>query len=384
MSTPDELIGGFPKTREELFQYRGLILGSVEAASFTPEQLRMIADFVNKRGGGLLMLGGRRSFAEGGWGGTPVGEALPVVIENANAKFFSELQAKPTRAGATFPVTQIAGDEKASAARWNDMPAVTTVNAIHLAKPGATVLLTAVDNRKQDQIVLAYQRYGRGKAIAMPIQDSWLWKMDAKVAVTDTTHAMFWRRLIRWLVDGVPEQVNVSTTVDRVEPGEAVKLSAEVLDAAYAEVNDGRVVAHVTAPSGKTIDVPVEWTVTRDGDYRATFTPDEPGIYDIKVTAARDQKELGTADMHVRVSAGDAEYFDASMRAPLLRRIAEDTGGRFFTPANAASLPEAISYSGRGVTVVEERELWDMPAVFILLVGLIAAEWGYRRMRGLA
>jgi hypothetical protein len=176
----------------------------------------------------------------------------------------------------------------------------------------------------------------------------------------------------------------VSTTADRVEPGEAVKLSAEVLDSAYVEVNDSRVVAHVTSPSGKTTEVPVEWTVTKDGDYRATFTPDEPGIYDVKVTAARDQKDLGVADMHVRVSAGDAEYFDAGMRAPLLKRIAEDTGGRFFTPANAASLPEAISYSGRGVTVVEERELWDMPALFLALVGLIAAEWGYRRMRGLA
>ncbi len=386
LSNPDELLGGFPKTREELFQYRALMLGSVEAASFTPEQQRMIADFVSKRGGSLLMLGGRRSFAEGGWGGTPVGEVLPVVIENGtiNAKYFSEVQAKPTRAGATFPVTQIAGDERASGDKWNAMPAVTSVNAIHLAKPGATVLLSGLDNRKQEQIVLAYQRYGRGKAIAMPIQDSWLWKMDAKVAVTDTTHAMFWRRLIRWLVDGVPEQVNVSTTADRVEPGEPTKLATEVLDAAYVEVNDSRVVAHVTAPSGKTTDVPVEWTVSRDGDYRATFVPDESGVYDVTVTADRDQKTLGKSSMHVRVSAGDAEYFDAAMRAPLLKRIADETGGRFFTPANAASLPEAISYSGRGVTVVEERELWDMPILFILLMALIGAEWGYRRVRGLA
>jgi len=185
--------------------------------------------------------------------------------------------------------------------------------------------------------------------------------MDAKVAVTDTTHTMYWRRLIRWLVDGVPEQVNITTNADRVEPGEPVKLTAEVLDQAYVEVNDSRVVAHVTAPSGKTTDVPVEWTVSRDGDYRATFVPDESGVYDVTVTADRDQKTLGKSSMHVRVSAGDAEYFDAAMRAPLLKRIADETGGRFFTPANAASLPEAISYSGRGVTVVEERELWDMP-----------------------
>ena len=77
----DELIGGFPKTREELFAYKALILGSVEAASFSAEQLNMLADFVSKRGGGLLMLGGRRSFAEGGWAGTAVGEVLPVEFD---------------------------------------------------------------------------------------------------------------------------------------------------------------------------------------------------------------------------------------------------------------------------------------------------------------
>jgi len=386
VSNPDELIAGFPKTRDELFSYRAIILGSVEAASFSPDQLRMIADFVSKRGGGLLMLGGRRAFAEGGWGGTPVGEVLPVQLDNGttNAKYFSWINARPTRAGATFPVTQVAGDEKASGAKWNDMPPVSAVNSVRFVKPGATVLLTGTDDRRQDQIVLAYQRYGRGKAIAMPVQDTWQWKMDAKVAVSDTTHAMFWRRLVRWLVDGVPEQVNITTTNDRVEPGEQVKLTAEVLDSAYVEVNDSRVIARVTSPSGKTMELPAEWTVTKDGDYRATFTPDEAGVYDIKVSADRDQKALGSSDMHVRVSAGDAEYFDAAMRAPLLRRIAETTGGRFFTPTDAAALPEAISYSGRGVTVVEERELWDMPALFLLLVALIGAEWGYRRMMGLA
>ena len=93
--------------------------------------------------------------------------------------------------------------------------------------------------------------------------------MDAKMAVTDTTHAMFWRRLVRWLVDGVPDQVNVTTTADRVEPGEPVKLSAEVLDPAFVEVNDApRRRARSRRRPGKTTEVPVEWTVTKDGEYR--------------------------------------------------------------------------------------------------------------------
>jgi hypothetical protein len=72
------------------------------------------------------------------------------------------------------------------------------------------------------------------------------------------------------------------------------------------------------------------------------------------------------------------------MRAPLLRRIATETGGRFYTPDNVAGLAEDINYTGRGVTVVEERDLWDMPALLFVLVGLVFAEWSFRRARGLA
>src|SRR5260370_28346641 len=133
--------------------------------------------------------------------------------------YLSALAVRPTRAGASSPVTQIADTELNSTNRWNDMPEVSAVNPIRAVKPGATTLLTASDTRRQHQVVLAYQHYGRGKALAMPIQDSWQWRMDAKMAIDDTTHATFWRRLVRWLVDSVPDQVEVTTTQDRVEPG---------------------------------------------------------------------------------------------------------------------------------------------------------------------
>jgi uncharacterized membrane protein len=389
VGSPDELADGFPKTREELFAYRAIILSSVEAASFSPEQLRMLAEFVSKRGGSLLMVGGRRSFAEGGWAGTPVAEVLPVTFESGPrggpaAEFFSWLSVRPTREGIAFPVTQLAADEKASTAKWSDMPAVSTVNDVRQVKPGATILLTGDDDRRREQIVLAFQRYGRGKALAFAVQDTWAWKMDAAVAVEDTTHATFWRRLVRWLVDGVPDPVAVTTALDRVEPGEPMRIRAEVVDPAFVDVNDAHVVAEVTSPSGKTMEVPMQWTVTRDGEYAGSFVPEEPGMYTVRGTAARGAQTLGSSVMHARASAGDSEYFDATMRSSLLQRVAEETGGRFYRATDVSSLSEAISYSGRGVTVVEERDLWDMPALLILLLGLIAAEWGFRRKRGLA
>jgi uncharacterized membrane protein len=385
---PEELEGGFPKTREELFSYRALILGSVEAGAFTGDQLQMIADFVDRRGGTLLMLGGARAFGEGGYGGTPIADALPLAIDAKTRASepapLSRIQVTPTRAGQAHAVTQVASTEAASTARWRDLPPVTSVNAPLQPKPGATVLLTGVDDRGRNQPVLAWQQYGRGKAIAMTLQDTWQWQMHASISLEDQTHENYWRQMMRWLVDGVPGTVETRTTVERVEPGEAVTVEAAVVDPTFVEVNDATVIAHVAQPGGGTANVPLTWTGDRDGQYRGTFVSKEGGTYEITVDAARADKTLGSGVTYLRAGPSDAEYFDPTMHEPPLRRIAEETGGRFYTPDTVAGLAEDVRYAGRGVTSVEERELWNMPIILIALIGLACAEWGYRRAVGLS
>jgi len=178
--------------------------------------------------------------------------------------------------------------------------------------------------------------------------------------------------------------VEVTSTPDQVEPGEKVTLIAEVADPSFVEVNDAGVSAHVTGPNGMVMDVPLQWTGERNGEYRGTFSPTEQGLYEAKVDATRSTGSLGTNVSHVRVAPSDSEYFDAAMRAPLLRRISEETGGRFYTPATLASLADDVKYTGRGVTTIEERDLWDMPIILFLLLGLLLGEWSYRRVRHLA
>ena len=388
VDTPDELLGGFPKTRDELFSFKGLILGSIEAAAFSADQLQAIADFVDRRGGGLLMLGGARSFGEGGYGGTPVADALPLLIDpRARAgepTTFARLKVMPTRAGEAHAVTQIAGSEEASAKRWPELPQVTMINAPLPLKPAATVLLNGADERGRTDPALVWQPYGRGKSIAFLPQDSWEWQMHASIPLEDMTHENLWRQMLRWLVADVPAPVESRTTVDRVEPGEAVTIEASVVDPTWLDINDAHVMARVTRPGGSTLDVPLQWTGERDGQYRGTFVSTTPGAYEIAVDADRAGKPIGTNNTYVRAGAGDSEYFDPTMHEAPLRRIAEETGGRFYTPANVTGLPEDVSYAGRGVTSVEERELWNMPIILFTLVGLVCAEWGYRRAVGLS
>jgi hypothetical protein len=398
---PDELADGFPVTRSELYSYRAIIIGSVEASFFTHAQLVMLADYVNVRGGGLLFLGGRRAFAEGGYAGTPLADVMPVVVEgNAtgdSVSFLADLTASLTPSGASSAVTQVAGDAAKSAVRWQTLPAVTSVNRIRRVKPGAITLVEGKvprggragtpegeQIRGYEQPILVYQRYGRGISAALPIQDSWTWAFGAEIPAGDPTFPTFWRQLLRFLTADVPGRVTVSTTADQVNPHESVDLRAVVADSAFLSVNDAKVVAHVSGPAGAARDVPLEWAVDRDGEYRGTFTPDDPGTYAVRVDATAHDGSVTSDSLFVRVADLNAEYVDAEMRAGLLQRIARETGGRFYTPATVSTLAEDVAMSKRGVTVANEMDLWDMPANLLLLIALLSAEWGYRKLRGLA
>ena len=382
----DELAGGFPKTREELFAYRALVLGSVEAGAFTGDQLRMIAEFVDKRGGGLLVLGGGRSFGQGGWAGTPVADALPVVVERApaGAPPLMRLRVSPTREGAGHAITQIAATPEASVKRWTELPQVTSVNALGQLKPGATALLSGADERGRSQIVLATQRYGRGKAMVFTLQDSWIWQMHASMPLEDMTHENLWRQLLRALVDGVPGAVDVRTSQEQVEPGDPVVVEATVADKTYDPVGGAKVVAHVTGPDGRVEDIPMTLSGERAGHYRGTFAGRASGRYEVRVDAERAGTVLGSGSLHVQAGASQAEYFNSGMKAQTLRRIAEDTGGRYYEAGNVDGLTEDVRYGGRGVTTSEERDLWSLPIVLLVLLGLAFSEWAYRRAAGLA
>ncbi|MDH4067177.1 MAG: hypothetical protein OEW19_22480, partial [Acidobacteriota bacterium] len=348
--------------------------------------LRMIAEFVDRRGGGLLALGGPRALSEGGYAGTAVADVLPVVLDPALRDKESpllRLAVRPTRAGAASAVTQVAATEAASVERWNTLPQVTAVNRLDAVKPGATVLLSSSDASRRDYPVLTYQRYGRGKTFTFTPQDSWVWQMHASIPVDDLTHENFWRQLLRWVVDEVPNQVEIRMASDRVEPGSRVMFTAEVADKAFVELNDASVAATITAPDGGVEEVSMAWGGEKAGEYQGTFSADAPGWYEVRVKAARSGEDVRSAVAHVRAAAGEQEYFDATLRAGTLRRIAEETGGRYYAAGSTDTLADDMRYTGRGVTTVEEHDLWHMPAVLLLIVGLLSAEWGYRRVVGL-
>jgi hypothetical protein len=293
-------------------------------------------------------------------------------------------------------VGQVGTNPDVSAKRWKTLPPVTSVNHVREVKPGAVVLIngTMVPGgragepgaplRNYEQPVLVYQRYGRGLSIALPIQDSWSWQMDPGSSADDPTFERFWRQMLRWLTSDVPNRVVASLPTDQANPRNPISIRASVVDSIFIARNDAKVVAHLASDDGTTRDLPLDWAIDRDGEYRATFTPDKPGVYTVRVEARIPNGGTVGDTAYLRVADLNTEYFDAEMREPLLKRMATETGGKFYTPATAGTLADDVALSKHGVTVVNQMDLWDMPAIFLLLVALVTAEWSYRKARGLA
>ena len=388
MSVDDsvELATGFPKTREELFAYRGIILGSVEASFFTVDQLRMLADFVSVRGGGLLALGGRRALAEGGFAGTALADALPVELgpPAGSDSGATDITVAPTAAGILHPATQLAPNDSTTATLWRQMPPLTTVNEVGRPKPGATVLLEGrVEGDRRVRSTLTFQRYGRGKAIVFAVQDSWLWQMHALVSVEDQRHETFWRQLLRWLVSDVPSRVDLVATGDGAV-NEGIPLRVVVSDSAYARFNGAAVSAEVVSPTGESTRLPFEWATDRDGEYTAMMVPGVNGVHTLNVIAVVGRDTIKSTAGYVRVADPTAEYFGAEMRPAVLKQFADETRGKFYRTSEASRLPQDIVYTTSGATEVQRLDLWDMPFLFLLLLSVLGAEWLYRRRRGLA
>ncbi len=378
---------GFPSEKAELFQYKALILGSVEASYFTYDQLRMISDFVSQRGGGFLMLGGKNSFGQGGYINTPLEDMLPIHLGQSPGEVppFQDLEyrIRLTSYGLQHPICRVSVSEDQNRKRWESVPALVGFNPASGPKPGATVLAqgSTPDGRMQNSVILAFQRFGRGKSMAFTTASSWRWRMELEY--TDNFHELFWKQILRWLANDAPEPIAVSAEKHTYSLEDTAVLHAEVNDSSFIPLNNARLAAQVKAPSGQIDSLQLAWDVENDGAYSGTFKPQEEGIYEIVAEAFQGNKSLGTSRTNIRVSDSTEEFHDAAMNANLLKRLSEETGGRYYSPDDTETLPEDISYIDKGASRMEEKDLWDMPFFFLLLVSLVSAEWILRKRRGL-
>jgi uncharacterized membrane protein len=371
----------FPTKVEDLFDFQGLILGSIEANYFTPQQQEMIQQFVDRRGGGLLFLGGKAALEEGGYDKPPFDDLLPVHLPTHKGTFHRDhATAELTSSGRDSLITRIEEDPAKNVERWNKLPYMLSFQEIGTAKPGATVLAEMKVAGHNNLPLLVTQKYGRGRTAVFATGSDWTWQMLQPLE--DMSHETFWRQMLRWLVSDTPTRVVASTPSAVLDDDGRVRLRAEVRDTTYLPTSDADVQARVVGPDGAAQTVDLHPDPTEQGVYLADWNAERPGSYITEVTAHRGQQELGRDVVTFRRENGVAENFHLEQNRDLLEKLSSQTGGRYYRPDEVSRLGEDISYSEAGISVRETKDLWDMPVVFFFALLLCCTEWLLRRRWG--
>jgi len=380
---------GFPATREQLFVYDAIVIANVEGDFFSRAQLKLAADFVAERGGGLLVMGGR-SFAQRGLSGTTLEEVLPVELNDRRGGLVrasldaGDLPAHNrvtlTPEGEAHPIMRIGGSPAETRKMWSAMPALAASAPLGAARPGATILALTTAPGGGVFPVVAVQRYGQGRSMVFAGEASWRWKM--MVPSTDRAYDFFWRQSLRWLSSSAPEQVAIRLP-DAPEPGDAIAVDVDARDASFAPVPDATIDATLTLPGGATQPIKLRHGDPSGGRYTAALALEQPGLYRVHADARRGTTALGAADRWMYVGGADREFADPRLNEGFLRRVARNSGGRYVRAAEAAQVPSWLQAAVPQNAAPERRDLWHEPWAFAVVILLLSTEWILRRRWGL-
>ena len=371
-----ELADGFPRTREALFAYEAVIIGSLPAAELDAAQQAALRDFVNLRGGSLLMIGGRQGLADGGWARSGVAQALPVSLDarlDARTYRRERIRVLPTRQGRRAEWLRLADEEADDARVWASLPEIADRQGLGSPKPGARVLLADTDGEP----VLVAQRYGRGTSVVLGTGGTWRWQMG--LPASDESHERFWRALLGELVARSPSRLAIATDGPVIRDGEETAVTVDALAADYTPLEAPSLVATVTTPTGATRRVELAADPARAGRYLGTVALDADGPWGIGVATPPEGESPSapavTTERWLVRESNTAEAFGARQRRDFLERVAAVSGGRHFPLADIDELPAALESENAALTRAELLPLWNMPLLFLLLFGAKGVEW---------
>ena len=390
----------FPKTFLELSKYDVLILGDLGAAHLTETQQRAIVDFVEQQGKSVIFLSSRRTLGVNGFRNTTLAHLLPIEIPRNGCRVAdTEFTAQLTPAGTFHPMLQLdnfrsasvsptAGLARESGSIWQNLPALSrSFNGFRL-RAGATALM---ENNKGTPI-LVLQRSGLGKSLLLAAEGLWHWDFGVS-SFKDTryqaVYPRFWAQVLRWMSTDTDEKsIYLTTDAAAYTIGDTVRVTAYLYSATYQSQVGASVEMEVIPPEGAQFQQQMHTTLgdiasDTDNRYTAQFVLRQKGRYRIRATGSRGSLKLGADQIDIYAHPQLAELENIQLNEALLKQLAAQTGGVYFTLAEAESVHENIADVQNPVFVDAERELWSHPLVLITVVGLLGTEWFLRKRVGL-
>ncbi|MEW4529478.1 hypothetical protein [Maioricimonas sp. JC845] len=380
-----ELRDGFPEEKAELYRYHAIVLDDIEADFFTSDQLTLIERFVSERGGSMLMLGGPDTFASGGYRRTPIEDVLPVYLDRPpSVQLGEEYSLELTREGWLEPWVRLRTSEEAERQRLGSMPQARVVSRVRGIKPAAQPLATVRSRAGERLPALVVHSYGAGRGAALLVGDLWRWAV-ARGEDDEDDLEKSWRQTARWLVSDVPERVEASITPTKAGDSDAVLLQVRLRDEQYRPLDNASARVEIQPPGDEPpLTLDAEPSLEEAGLFEVTYVPRQAGAYRASVMATGGEGDwAGQTELGWTSEPAADEFRSVEINRPLMSELARRSGGEVLEPSDLESFVQTLPTRRVPVTESWTSPLWHNPWILLVVLALLAGEWGLRRWKGL-
>jgi uncharacterized membrane protein len=342
-------------------------------------------------GGALAVLGGDLAFANGGYAGTPVEAALPVLLPPSGPDAVDIREFKPslTTAGKAHPITALRAAPADNLKAWAALPKLVGANQIRGLRKGSVALAThpRVDAGRKPMPVIVVGQYGDGRTLAVMTDSLWRWGFTAAQRGADEGRAYlkFWENATRWLLDD-PDFRYLRVETDRVayEPGATPQIDIRLLDRDYKPASGEVKLSLSRGADPGAVEAIKSESLTTDprGRGRLETGELEAGIYRLEARADVSGYPAEARDVFV-VRDASAELDHPAPSSERLEAIALYTGGVYL--GTASEIPGDLPLGEPRIVRVDRRrelELWSRPVLLVLALLLLGFEWALRHKWG--
>ncbi|MBA2733018.1 MAG: hypothetical protein H0U54_09035 [Acidobacteria bacterium] len=407
-STPEAKLRAALQSAAKLNAYDCVIVGATENTLLSSAESARLREWVERRGGGLVVLGGN-SFngsivAPGGKlypllpseivaqqlaaAGQDVSRGRPLEVEKLGAG----MSLTPTEAGASGALAGYL-----SAGEGGTMKAETLAGqGLRLGglRPGAIVLAVAGQanasgTSETGAALIAAMRYGGGRTLLFAPADSWRIRTSAS-GNEDSAGGAFnslWQGIALWTAAGARPEVEIVLSDESPAEGSVLTAEFRVRDASFAPVKIEKLSARLqplTEDAGEdslSVAQPREISFSPDAAdsnvWRARFPLPARGRFVLEIEYTAGGKS-GNLEKHFAVVAASPREMGAALDT--LSRVSRESGGGMLAATDINALGQrltAISSSTRSVRRTWELRTW-WPLAFLVPL-LLSAEWLARR-----
>ncbi|MCB9914992.1 MAG: hypothetical protein H6828_07565 [Planctomycetes bacterium] len=381
-----------PTDRKELLEnYDVIILGDVNPGAISPDPAKCeefqesLVEFVT-RGGGVLFQAGEYENPRT-YQGTKLEELMPVVLDAQSGLPYqgdTTRELRPTLEDPAAPheVVRLHPDDAINRVLWEEergLRGFYWYSPVNRAKPGSQVLLRHPSESgpygRHPLLVVGY--YPSGRTMFLALDSTWMWRYR----YDERYHGRFWRNAIRWLalgrLRGGDRRFSLASQRTSYGLDERVGLEARVLDEDYRPSDAPVVHARTQGPDGDVQEHELLLVPGREGQYRASFEVDRPGLYQAWIEEGGER--VASADFEVVLPS--RESADPTPDPELLAAVAKVSGGKAVSLATLADLRGELpgGEERREPIASTLEDAWDNGRTLLVVLLLLSVEWVLRK-----